>query len=181
MRLSINRYLEKLDDEGYNQVFKMISKEALKITTKSIQYHDYFQYRIGYLWYPQYKLFFIFVLDLCDKIEKIKKGLEKCDKFMGMFEALLDRPLGEQTLSLFDPAIEMIHKADPKNVTCWIFGVGKTTITRLIMMQEIPVEHVPTIQGDIAKFKIGKIEFHLWDFAGQKEFSYLWEDFRSWI
>ena len=148
----------------------MISKEALKITTKSIQYHDYFQYRIGYLWYPQYKLFFIFVLDLCDKIEKIKKGLEKCDQeFMGMFEALLDQPLDEQTLSLFDPAIEMIHKAlIPKMLLVGYSGVGKTTITRLIMMQEIPVEHIPTIQGDIAKFKIGKIEFHLWDFAGQE-------------
>jgi len=56
-------------------------------------------------------------------------------------------------------------------------GVGKTTITRLIKAEEIPMEHIPTITGDIATIKIGKLHFHLWDFAGQEQFSYLWNNF----
>ncbi|MFX1495382.1 MAG: ADP-ribosylation factor-like protein, partial [Promethearchaeota archaeon] len=30
---------------------------------------------------------------------------------------------------------------------------------------------------DIATIKIGKLHFHLWDFAGQEQFSYLWNNF----
>jgi GTPase SAR1 family protein len=39
------------------------------------------------------------------------------------------------------------------------------------------MEHVPTITGDIATIKIGNLHFHLWDFAGQEQFSYLWNNF----
>ena len=39
------------------------------------------------------------------------------------------------------------------------------------------MQHVPTITGDIATIKIGKLYFHLWDFAGQEQFSYLWSNF----
>jgi small GTP-binding protein len=55
--------------------------------------------------------------------------------------------------------------------------VGKTTTTKLIRAEEIPVQHIPTITGDIATVKIGKLHFHLWDFAGQEQFSYLWNNF----
>jgi GTPase SAR1 family protein len=39
------------------------------------------------------------------------------------------------------------------------------------------MQHIPTITGDIATIKIGKLHFHLWDFAGQEQFSYLWNNF----
>ncbi len=45
------------------------------------------------------------------------------------------------------------------------------------MAEEIPMEHIPTITGDIATIKIGKLQFHLWDFAGQEQFSFLWQNF----
>jgi signal recognition particle receptor subunit beta len=47
----------------------------------------------------------------------------------------------------------------------------------LIRAEEIPVQHIPTITGDIATVRIGKLHFHLWDFAGQEQFSYLWTNF----
>ncbi|MFX0028181.1 MAG: ADP-ribosylation factor-like protein, partial [Candidatus Hermodarchaeota archaeon] len=46
-----------------------------------------------------------------------------------------------------------------------------------IRAEEIPMQHIPTITGDIATVKIGKLHFHLWDFAGQEQFSYLWDNF----
>ena len=121
----------------------------------------------------------MFVSDLSDKFENIKKELDKCRKeFMGMFEAVLDQKLDEQTFAIFDPTVEVIHKnLRPKMSLVGFSGVGKTTITRLIMAEEIPIEHIPTITGDIATIKIGKLHFHLWDFAGQEEFSFLWQNF----
>ena len=121
----------------------------------------------------------MFVSDLSDKFENIKKELDKCRKeFMGMFEAVLDQKLDEQTFAIFDPTVEVIHKnLRPKMSLVGFSGVGKTTITRLIMAEEIPMEHIPTITGDIATIKIGKLHFHLWDFAGQEQFSFLWQNF----
>ena len=80
--------------------------------------------------------------------------------------------------AIFDPTVEVIHKnLRPKMSLVGFSGVGKTTITRLIMAEEIPMEHIPTITGDIATIKIGKLHFHLWDFAGQEQFSFLWQNF----
>ncbi|GAH20676.1 unnamed protein product, partial [marine sediment metagenome] len=42
---------------------------------------------------------------------------------------------------------------------------------------EIPLQHVPTISGDIATIKIGKLFFRLFDFAGQEQFKFLWKNF----
>jgi small GTP-binding protein len=79
---------------------------------------------------------------------------------------------------VFDPIVDSIHKnLRPKISLVGFSGVGKTTITKLIRAEEIPVQHVPTITGDIATVRIGKLHFHLWDFAGQEQFSYLWNNF----
>jgi len=72
----------------------------------------------------------------------------------------------------------VIHKnLRPKISLVGFSGVGKTTITRLIRAEEIPMQHIPTITGEIATVRIGKLHFHLWDFAGQEQFSYLWDNF----
>lgn len=44
-------------------------------------------------------------------------------------------------------------------------------------MDEIPLQHVPTITGEIATIKIGKLFFRLFDFAGQEQFKFLWKGF----
>ncbi|MFX1391511.1 MAG: ADP-ribosylation factor-like protein [Promethearchaeota archaeon] len=83
-----------------------------------------------------------------------------------------------KTFEVFDPTIDLIHRnLRPKISLVGFSGVGKTTITRLIKADEIPMQHIPTITGDIATIKIGKLHFHLWDFAGQEQFSYLWNNF----
>ena len=169
-----------LDREAFEQVFKHISKEAAKITsTENIQYHDYFKYRISYLSVPEKNILFFFVSDLSDKFNSVKKELQKCRKeFLDMFGEILDEKLDEDTFEVFDPTIELIHKnLRPKISLIGFSGVGKTTITRLITADDIPMEHIPTITGDIGTIKIGKLHFHLWDFAGQEQFSFLWNNF----
>jgi small GTP-binding protein len=168
-----------LDKEAFEQVFKHISKEALKITSENIQFHDFFKYRITYLSVPEKNIIFIFVSDLSDKFKSIKKEIQKCRKgFLDMFGDILDEKLDEDTFEVFDPTIELIHKnLRPKISLIGFSGVGKTTITRLITAGDIPMEHIPTITGDIGTIKIGKLHFHLWDFAGQEQFSFLWNNF----
>ncbi|MBA7575955.1 hypothetical protein ES708_17791 [subsurface metagenome] len=169
-----------LDREAFEQVFKHISKEATKIASKeNIQFHDYFKYRISYLSVPEKNIIFFFVSDLSDKFNSVKKELQKCRKeFLDMFGEILDEKLDEDTFEVFDPTIELIHKnLRPKISLIGFSGVGKTTITRLITAGDIPLEHIPTITGDIGTIKIGKLHFHLWDFAGQEQFSFLWNNF----
>ncbi|MFX1500606.1 MAG: ADP-ribosylation factor-like protein [Promethearchaeota archaeon] len=97
---------------------------------------------------------------------------------MDLFEDILQHRYDAKTFEVFDPTIDSIHRnLRPKISLVGFSGVGKTTITKLIKSDEIPMQHIPTITGDIATIRIGKLHFHLWDFAGQEQFSYLWNNF----
>jgi len=146
---------------------------------KKVEYHDYYKYRISYITEKDQELMFLFVTGLTDNFENIKKELIKCKKeFLNLFEDILQHKFDAKTFEIFDPIIDSIHRnLRPKISLVGFSGVGKTTITRLIKAEEIPMEHIPTITGDIATIKIGKLHFHLWDFAGQEQFSYLWNNF----
>ncbi|MBY9008374.1 MAG: GTP-binding protein [Candidatus Lokiarchaeota archaeon] len=146
---------------------------------KNVEYHDYYKYRISYITEKDLELMFLFVTGLTDNFENIKKELIKCKKeFLNFFEDILQHKFDAKTFEIFDPTIDSIHRnLRPKISLVGFSGVGKTTITRLIKAEEIPMEHIPTITGDIATIKIGKLHFHLWDFAGQEQFSYLWNNF----
>ena len=146
---------------------------------KNVEYHDYYKYRISYITEKDSELMFLFVTGLTDNFENIKKELIKCKKeFLNLFEDILQSKFDAKTFEIFDPTIDSIHRnLRPKISLVGFSGVGKTTITRLIKSEEIPMEHIPTITGDIATIKIGKLHFHLWDFAGQEQFSYLWNNF----
>ena len=144
-----------------------------------VEYHDYYKYRISYITEKEHELMFLFVTGLTDNFENIKKELIKCKKeFLNLFEDILHHKFDAKTFEIFDPIIDSVHRnLRPKISLVGFSGVGKTTITRLIKAEEIPIEHIPTITGDIATIKIGKLHFHLWDFAGQEQFSYLWNNF----
>ena len=146
---------------------------------KNVEYHDYYKYRISYITEKDSELMFLFVTGLTDNFENIKKELIKCKKeFLNFFEDILQHKFDAKTFEIFDPTIDSTHRnLRPKISLVGFSGVGKTTITRLIKAEEIPMEHIPTITGDIATIKIGKLHFHLWDFAGQEQFSYLWNNF----
>ncbi len=144
-----------------------------------IQYHDYFKFRVSYITEKDLELIFLFVTGLTDNFDNIKKELIRCKKeFLNLFEDILQHRFDAKTFEVFDPTIDSVHRnLRPKISLVGFSGVGKTTITRLIKAEEIPMQHIPTITGDIATIKIGKLHFHLWDFAGQEQFSYLWNNF----
>ena len=144
-----------------------------------VEFHDYYKFRVSYITQKSLGLTVLFVTGLTDKFDNIKKELVRCRKeFINFFEEILQHRFDAKTFEVFDPIVDSIHKnLRPKISLIGFSGVGKTTITKLIRAEEIPVQHVPTITGDIATVRIGKLHFHLWDFAGQEQFSYLWNNF----
>ena len=145
----------------------------------TVEFHDYYKYRVSYITQKNLNLIFLFVTGLTDKFDNIKKELVKCRKeFINLFEEILQHRFDAKTFEVFDPVVDGNHRnLRPKISLVGFSGVGKTTITRLIRAEEVPMQHIPTITGDIATVRIGKLHFHLWDFAGQEQFSYLWDNF----
>ena len=148
-------------------------------TEEKLEYHDYYKFRISYITDKNSGIIIIFITGLNDQFDYIKKELKKCKKdFVNLFGDILGEKCDVSTFGVFNPNIDAIHRnLKPKISLCGFSGVGKTTTTRLIKAEEIPMQHVPTITGDIATIKIGKLQFSLWDFAGQEQFSYLWTNF----
>ncbi len=168
-----------LKTEIFNALVVDLMKDAFVKSTDKVNYHDYYKYRISYITETKLEVIFLFVTGLTDNFDNIKKELIKCKKeFLNLFEDIIKHKYDDKTFEVFDPTIDAIHKnLRPKISLVGFSGVGKTTITRLIKAEEIPMQHIPTITGDIATIKIGKLHFHLWDFAGQEQFSYLWNNF----
>jgi small GTP-binding protein len=168
-----------MKQEALDLLVEDIIDEALIRTESKIDYHDYYKFRVSYITEKKANLIFLFVTSLTDKFENIQKELVRCkNEFLNLFEDILQHRFDAKTFEVFDPTIDSIHKnLRPKISLVGFSGVGKTTITRLIKADEIPMQHIPTITGDIATIKIGKLHFHLWDFAGQEQFSYLWNNF----
>ncbi|MFW9882342.1 MAG: ADP-ribosylation factor-like protein, partial [Candidatus Thorarchaeota archaeon] len=168
-----------LKQEALDLLVEDIINEVLIRSESKIDFHDYYKYRVSFITEKEENLIFLFVTSLTDKFENIKKELVKCkNEFLNLFEDILHHRFDAKTFEVFDPTIDSIHRnLRPKISLIGFSGVGKTTITRLIKADEIPMQHIPTITGDIATIKIGKLHFHLWDFAGQEQFSYLWNNF----
>jgi len=168
-----------LKQEALELLVEDIIDEAMIRSESKIDFHDYYKFRVSFITEKEHNLIFLFVTSLTDKFENIKKELEKCKtEFLNLFEDILQHRFDAKTFEVFDPTVDSIHRnLRPKISLIGFSGVGKTTITRLIKADEIPMQHIPTITGDIATIKIGKLHFHLWDFAGQEQFSYLWNNF----
>ncbi len=140
---------------------------------------DFFNYRVTFASYDPKDTCFVFITDLNDEDAEVKKQVASFKKeFLDLFSDKLGTRIDPSMLAIFDPNLEYYHRQlKPKIALCGYSGVGKTTINRLIRAEEIPVEHVPTITGEIGVIKIGKLHFNIWDFAGQESFLKLWTKF----
>ena len=164
--------------ENFKSIYQEIETEVSRGLLDDFGNTHFFKHRIIYTVDSDLDLIFIFIIGFNDDIEVVKRELKKFKtEFLVSFGEVTDN-LDLSLLEIFDPLIVSIHKKIKTKISLVGFsGVGKTTITRLISAEEIPATHIPTITGKVSTIKIGNLVFHLWDFAGQEQFSYLWSDF----
>lgn len=176
-RLNFGKWMSL--DEYLPIINRIYQKELIGAKEVKIGSQAYFRFRINYYYDPAHLTTLYFVTDLTDDPNKITKLIKNAHKeFIDLFGSILGDDLNPDDFEILKPSLYAIHKGlKPKISIIGYSGVGKTTITRLITDQDIPMDHVPTISGEIGWIKIGNLVFALWDFAGQEHFDYLWTQF----
>lgn len=172
-------YARGLDNDTFVNIFPNIEKDVFSKYGSEIGEYDFFKFKISYIAEKDLRLLIIFVSGLTDDFNRLKTQLFKLkQEFINLFGDLIQTNKDSLMLEVLDPTMVNIHKSlMPKISLIGFSGVGKTTITKLIKSEEIPMKHIPTITGDVATIKIGNMHFFLWDFAGQEQFSFLWNKF----
>jgi len=167
-----------ISSEDFNKLYHEIIEVSTKRTGIELDSYDYIQYKIVFSFDQDLGLMFMFITDINDELRQTKRELSTLqNEFLDTFGENIEN-LDPSLMELLDPIMDSIHRNLKTKISLVGFsGVGKTTSTKLICATEIPSVHIPTITGKISTIKIGKLYFHLWDFAGQEQFSYLWNDF----
>jgi Arf/Sar family protein len=174
-------YGNALDNSEIEDLSFRIITEAKRTLGRTTGYFDFIKFRVSYDIELDYNLIFIFITGLMDDFFRtIKTQLTNFKNlFLNRFgDKLKDNGLKDLNFIGINVALDEMHRnLKPKIAVVGSAGVGKTTIKKLIKMDEIPLQHVPTITGEIATIKIGKLFFRLFDFAGQEQFKFLWKGF----
>ena len=160
--------------------FRIIA-EAKRALGRTTGYFDFIKFRVSYDIELENNLAFIFLTGLMDDFYRTIKTqlINFKNLFLNRFsDQLQDKDLKDLNFTGINVALDEMHRnLKPKIAVVGFAGVGKTTIKKLIKMDKIPLQHVPTITGEIATIKIGKLFFRLFDFAGQEQFKFLWKGF----
>ncbi len=172
-------YAKGLEISLFTSVFQKIKKVALSKFGSETGTYEFFEYKLFYIIDDSFNLILLFVSGLGDEFKDIEPQLKKFKKeFIDFYGDTIKNENFEIINEVLDPIVDSIHRnLKPKISIVGFSGVGKTTTTKLIKSEEIPMQHIPTITGEVATIKIGKLYFFLWDFAGQDQFDFLWEKF----
>ncbi|MFW9783177.1 MAG: ADP-ribosylation factor-like protein [Candidatus Heimdallarchaeota archaeon] len=172
-------YAKGLDVDLFSNVYQKVKKVALSKFGPKTGTYDFFKYKLSYIVDESADLVLLFVTGLGDEFNDVEPQLKKFKKeFIDFYGEDFRKDGFEIVNEALDPIVDNIHRnLKPKISIVGFSGVGKTTTTRLIKSEEIPMQHIPTITGEVATIKIGKLSFFLWDFAGQEQFDFLWEKF----
>ena len=172
-------YAKGIEDSILINIYPKIKQTIFAKHSPEIGEFEFFQSRISYIVERNQNLAFLFISGLADNFDRIKVELHKFKKeFLNLFGDNLKTKTNFLMEEALSPLLDAIHRAlMPKISIIGFSGVGKTTITKLIKSEEIPMKHIPTITGDVATIKFGNLYFFLWDFAGQEQFSFLWSKF----
>jgi small GTP-binding protein len=172
-------YAKGIDDSLFTNVYLNIKKSAFSKFAEEASSYEFFKFRLSYTTDKDLDLLFLFVTGLGDDFKNIEPQLKRFKKeFLDIYADNLKDNTINIISDVFNPIVDTIHRNLKAKISIVGFsGVGKTTTTKLIKSEEIPMQHIPTITGEVATIKIGKLHFYLWDFAGQDQFDFLWEKF----
>jgi len=172
-------YAKGIDFSLFDTVYPQIKEIAFTKHGSEVGEFEFFHVKISYIVEKSLNLLFIFISGITDDFDRLKVQLFRFKKeFLNFFSDRLNENISSLVNDVISPIIDVIHRdLMPKISIIGFSGVGKTTITKLIRSEEIPMKHIPTITGDVATIKFGNLYFFLWDFAGQEQFSFLWNKF----
>ncbi|MFX1567622.1 MAG: ADP-ribosylation factor-like protein [Promethearchaeota archaeon] len=172
-------YAKGLDDAIFANVYGNLKKSAFAKFAEETASYEFFKVKLSYIVEKNLSLIILFVTGLGDDFKNIKPQLINFQKeFLDFYGDNLKNGKSSIIADVLNPIVDNIHRnLKPKISIVGFSGVGKTTTTKLIKSEEIPMQHIPTITGEVATIKIGKLHFFLWDFAGQDQFDFLWEKF----
>lgn len=172
-------YAKGLDSNLFSNVYQIIKKAAFSKFGEEAGSYEFFKYKLSYIADQNLNMILLFVSGLGDNFDDIKPQLKKFKtEFLEFYGDNIKDDNFEILSDILDPIVDNVHRnLKPKISLVGFSGVGKTTTTKLIKSEEIPMQHIPTITGEVATIKIGKLFFFLWDFAGQDQFDFLWEKF----
>ena len=172
-------YGKGIGNKAIIELIISIKQDINRNITDNIGSYDFFKNKISYLYNNKFDLFFLFISNLVKFEDLLRTELKKLENHLFM---LYKEELENSNVNLIneaiDPFMDSIHRnLKPKISLVGYSGVGKTTITRLIKADEIPMQHIATINGEVSTIRIANLNFLLWDFAGQEQFSLLWNKF----
>jgi len=172
-------YGKALDLSVISDIISSIKQDKKGNLTQDIGSYDFFKNRISYLYDSGNEIFFILITGLSTREKIINQELNRLkNHFYMLFKEILQDESINVINEAIDPFIDSIHRnLKPKISLVGYSGVGKTTISKLIKADEIPMQHIATINGEVSTIKIANLELLLWDFAGQEQFSLLWNRF----
>ncbi len=172
------QYGKSLDDSSFSTIFLKLQEELLKYEQNppDMLLFDYFKYRISAVHIKENEILIVLISDVTDAETRIKPQLVAFKaEFLKLFGIKPDLALTNRDVEALNAVIDKLQKGlFPKISFVGYSGVGKTTLTRLMLGAEIPREHVPTITGTITMIQIGSICINIWDEAGQEEFQFVW-------
>ncbi len=127
-------------------------------------------------------VFVTFVVDKEDEEALIKDKIRSVgEAFLLKYKPMLDEWDGDESVfDDFTDILKSVIKSILKIVLLGAPGVGKTTISKLLKGETIPVEHIPTIGATISEYLVSdEFELVVWDLAGQEQFTPIWKEFMS--
>ncbi|MFX1530638.1 MAG: GTP-binding protein [Promethearchaeota archaeon] len=162
-----------------SQVFNNLLDGMFSKVVEQIYHIDSDQFRFSFVIEKDFKILFLFVHDKKDDFILIKKELANCkEKFLESFKDIINHIIESSNLTIFNAIVDSIQNKFPPIISIVGYeGVGKTTITNLIRSKEISIIPDPQISGNIARLKIGSLNFIIREFVGEKDVEFLWNNF----